>query len=1344
MKIIIHILLLFFSFIAVAQENCDNGIDDDGDGKIDLNDPDCACSTSSINSIIPNASFETFSSCPTSFSYEGNDQLSLATPWIQATTATSDYHNSCGYMFPSIEPAGLQNFPDGNGVVGTIFMNGWKEYIGTSLLSSMVSGTSYQLTFNIAAMVVEGQGELASQDISIYEPVNITIYGCTNGANLPKQTVDSPNISDPTWVEIGHITYTPVMAWGEVTLSFTPSFDINAIMIGAPQVLPISYQGSFPYFPYFLYDNLLLNTSSSFGVAVSQSGNFCDNNLVLNANLTTSFSASATYQWYHNGIAIIGATTATYSVPGFATSLGSYSVKVTDGGTCFVSSLSTVNNSIPAPTVTIIQPTCIITTGLITVTTPAAQYSFDNGATWQTSAISNPLPIGTYFVKIKTPSGCISASIGVSVLQPQLLAGSNFIVIQPTTCDGTGSITITANNATEYSFDNGVTWSTNATATGLAPGVYYIMIKDSSGCQSSSQTIYIDQIYLDYPDYTAVQPICGTGGSITITTVAAEYSFDDGVTWSTNPVASDLPVGYYLIKIKNEAGCISYPTYVFIEQFTLGFYPDYTVVQPTCGVGGSITITTTPAAEYSFDDGVTWSTNATATNLDPGYYFIMIRNELGCQSYSQYVYVEYYYLPSPTYTVIQATCNTAGSITITSAASEYSFDGGSTWSTNPTISNLSPGTYYVMIRNGAGCQSNYEYVNINYFYLAEPTYVAVDPTCNSLGSITITSVANEYSFDAGVTWTTNPVATNLVSGYYYIMVRENPVCTSNYLYVYLNSTYLPYPDYTLQSPTCDNSGSITVTTVAMEYSFDNGITWTTNPVLNTIQIGTYYYIVIRDAAGCISQANSVYIYPIYLPDPQFSITQPFCTETTGSITINPTDGYEYSFDNGVSYQNSNVSIPLVSGSYYIKVKNANGCESQTMYALIDSATGIPNAPTGNTSQLFCIFNSPTIAFLIANGQNLQWFNSSTSNVPLNNQTPLVDGATYYASQTVAGCESPVRLAVVVTLSNYNIPATDYATLVCDDLNNGQEVINLSDYNSEIVANEIDFVFGYFTTFFGAENDTISEKITAFSNYTLLLGNTTVYVRVESSNGCYKIVTLNLDLIASPEITTLLDNYFLCENSVVSISAGSVYDSYLWSTGETTAIIIVNQAGNYSLTVTENHGDIICTTTKIFSVTLSNIATITAIGTTDWTNNQNTITVELSDSSIGNYAYSMDGIHYQDSNFFEGLSSGVYTVYVKDKNGCGTSKEEVFLLMYSNYFTPNDDGFHDTWAIKFSYYEPGLKVAIFDRYGKFLHELQYNTSWDGKYNGRELPSDDYWFVVTRANGKEHRGHFAMKR
>ncbi|HBI01988.1 T9SS type B sorting domain-containing protein, partial [uncultured Flavobacterium sp.] len=102
------------------------------------------------------------------------------------------------------------------------------------------------------------------------------------------------------------------------------------------------------------------------------------------------------------------------------------------------------------------------------------------------------------------------------------------------------------------------------------------------------------------------------------------------------------------------------------------------------------------------------------------------------------------------------------------------------------------------------------------------------------------------------------------------------------------------------------------------------------------------------------------------------------------------------------------------------------------------------------------------------------------------------------------------------------------------------------------------------------------------------------------------------------------------------------------------------------------------------------------------------------------------------------------VYIRDKNNCGIVTDEVFLLMYPKFFTPNDDGYNDTWKINFSEFEAELVVSIFDRYGKLLKVLNQSSAWDGKFNGTNIPSDDYWFVVKRKSGKEYRNHFTLKR
>lgn len=104
-----------------------------------------------------------------------------------------------------------------------------------------------------------------------------------------------------------------------------------------------------------------------------------------------------------------------------------------------------------------------------------------------------------------------------------------------------------------------------------------------------------------------------------------------------------------------------------------------------------------------------------------------------------------------------------------------------------------------------------------------------------------------------------------------------------------------------------------------------------------------------------------------------------------------------------------------------------------------------------------------------------------------------------------------------------------------------------------------------------------------------------------------------------------------------------------------------------------------------------------------------------------------------------------TLYVSDANYSGTV-EEVFLLFYPYFFTPNNDTVNDFWQIKFSEAEPDLKILIFDRYGKLLTPLDPRSrGWDGTFNGKLMPTSDYWFLVKRpSNGKEYRGHFTLRR
>lgn len=439
--------------------------------------------------------------------------------------------------------------------------------------------------------------------------------------------------------------------------------------------------------------------------------------------------------------------------------------------------------------------------------------------------------------------------------------------------------------------------------------------------------------------------------------------------------------------------------------------------------------------------------------------------------------------------------------------------------------------------------------------------------------------------------------------------------------------------------------------------------------------------------------------------------------------------------NGNLLTNSNSLVNLTT---YYATQTSSNCESSRAPITINIQNTA--APSGNTNQIFCATQSPILNDLVLNGNSIIWYSSFSATTPLTNSTILTDGTTYYATQTLNNCESVNRLPIMVTLIN-TLNANDYSEVICGDLINGSEIVNLPNYNTNLISNISNCTFEYYTSLLGATNQTNTELISSATNYILTTGLHIVYVRITSTNGCYQIVKLNLTLVNKP-ILRIPDSVPLCERSNITIDAGFGFDSYTWSTGSTSQVISISQAGIYSVTVTQNHGNVVCSSTKNFTVILSNTATITSIETHDWTDNDNTIVVNA--TGLGDYEYSIDGINYQTSNTFSGLSSGAYVVYIRDKNGCGITTQDIFLLMYPKFFTPNGDGYNDNWSVKFSQYEQGLKIAIYDRYGKLLNLLDNQRTWDGTYNGQMVVSDDYWFVVTRSNGREYRGHFTLKR
>jgi gliding motility-associated-like protein len=94
-------------------------------------------------------------------------------------------------------------------------------------------------------------------------------------------------------------------------------------------------------------------------------------------------------------------------------------------------------------------------------------------------------------------------------------------------------------------------------------------------------------------------------------------------------------------------------------------------------------------------------------------------------------------------------------------------------------------------------------------------------------------------------------------------------------------------------------------------------------------------------------------------------------------------------------------------------------------------------------------------------------------------------------------------------------------------------------------------------------------------------------------------------------------------------------------------------------------------------------------------------------------------------------AGIYTLTVTNQFGCtSTDRIEVIVdIGIPNFFTPNGDGYNDTWEIPFLTLETDATVSVYDRFGNLL--IRYKASeggWDGISNGREMPAGTYWYII----------------
>lgn len=239
--------------------------------------------------------------------------------------------------------------------------------------------------------------------------------------------------------------------------------------------------------------------------------------------------------------------------------------------------------------------------------------------------------------------------------------------------------------------------------------------------------------------------------------------------------------------------------------------------------------------------------------------------------------------------------------------------------------------------------------------------------------------------------------------------------------------------------------------------------------------------------------------------------------------------------------------------------------------------------------------------------------------------------------------------------------------------------------------------------------------------------------------CWQTTFFNEDLCQWEVLGTQPIEYreeflFLCEDQFLDLEATTTINNpnYNWVSGEMTASLTIDTAGDYEVEIT---GD--CLTEIItFNVELIESPEIESIET-----NGSSIVINVFNED--DHQYSLDGLNYQYSNLFVNKQSGLYTIYIKSIS-CGTVIEQDYFHFYiQKFITPNGDGKNDFFLLNVTQYFTNSELYIYDRYGKILFSaINRDASWDATFNGEKLPTSDYWYHII-LDGMEYRGHFTVK-
>ena len=910
--------ILYCGFL-YGQEDCFNGVDDDNDGLIDLWDQDCYCVQT--NGTLFFSDFEEMSCCPWRFTIPnfpgGIDCLGGMS---SATEATSDYFNTCNYIGePGATGPPLVPFPipSGTGVVGTISTSTYVEYVGTCLPIELIGGFEYEFS-----MQVGFNSNLLCVSLS---PFTVAIYGTADCANYPVENDDCLN-TNPDWYLIGTMTVSAMLGeWAYVSGTFIPPSNTAAIAFGGFCTAESTVNN------YHFFDDFMISGPGNPQMEVDEISSSGD--CVSGVTLSTTQISGASYQWYLDGIAIVGATDPTYEIP--AGGEGNYRVMTIKNGLCGVSlpfEVEIDENTLMWNEEINHIPCFGENNGSIELILPGNHPPYEiNWSSGHNTNIAEELAPGTYTVTVTDAYGCFGTA-QYNVTEPAQLDVFVVSIIQPGGSQNTGEASIAIEGGVEPYF---IEWSTGGNGykeKNLQQGNYSITVTDDHGCVDTVGFSILSAIQSQINYVTSSCQVCD--GSININVIGGispisiNIADQNGNAVSNTGSAQNLCGEKYIYTIIDGAGNKVQDTLnldnknkpiILLDSIQAGI-----CLGDTSGLISVVVNGGTPSYTYKWSNG---DSSAQIKKLLPGIYALTVTDLAGC------IDTVHYQLDSlkPVLTTIQTV---AAGCTIGGEATVLALQGNgpvkwkwNTGDTTATVKNLLAGNYIVTVSDSLGCRK------LDTIGIAQEGGIAVEGQvvnshCSEIsdGEISVTVLASNgnvvFSWSNGEA---TPIIENLSVGTYRVTLTDELGCQSVQLYEVKEEPQAQLTSLITQNPCAGQNQASIHLSLQDENEYD--FIWSdgsTSPNLQDLKEGIYQ-VTVTDINGCEQQLD------VEIKDPPVLVAMiesspPRCFgKPDGFISIAAVGG------TGTIVHTINGVITLDSltnlgpGTYNVMIKDANGC-----------------------------------------------------------------------------------------------------------------------------------------------------------------------------------------------------------------------------------------------------------------------------------------------------------------------------------------------------------------------------------------------------------------------------------